>query len=398
MATFDRNSIPNNAPGVYIDEVALPGPIPGVSTSIAAFVGPAANGPLGTPIQLTNWTRFSEVFGKKNDKGQYELDYQAYATHAVRGFFDNGGSTCYFVRVAKTVVPGATAALDYKAGIDTLKRIDEVTLLCVPDAADLLDVQQHMILHCEQMQDRFAILDSPAPPEKPPDDLTKAVADQRAELSSDRGYAALYYPWLEVSDPVTNLPRLVPPSGHVAGIYARSDAARGVQKAPANEVVRGVRGVQIALTDDEHKPLNGLGINVLRKFPGRGVVVWGARTTAPVTQTQWSYVNVRRLLLFIEESIQEATQFAVFEPNDLSLWQTVKRQITEFLTRVWRSGGLVGATPDAAFRVRIDEELNPAGQRALGLLVIEIVLYPVTPAEFILFRIVQKPGGPDIQE
>jgi hypothetical protein len=171
-----------------------------------------------------------------------------------------------------------------------------------------------------------------------------------------------------------------------------------VHKAPANEQLSGVIGLRHVLTDDEQGPLNELGINVLRWFSGRGVVAWGARTLAPASRTQWRYVNVRRLLNFIEESIQEGTQFAVFEPNGLPLWQTVKRQVTEFLTRVWRDGALFGATPDQAFRVRVDEELNPPGQRALGQLVIEVLVYPVTPAEFVVFRIIQRPGGPDVQE
>jgi uncharacterized protein len=127
-------------------------------------------------------------------------------------------------------------------------------------------------------------------------------------------------------------------------------------------------------------------------------VIWGARTIAPPDRTQWRYVNVRRLLLFLEESIQEGTQFAVFEPNDLPLWQTVKRQVTDFLTRVWRDGALVGATPDAAFRVRVDAELNPPSVRALGQLVVEVVVFPVTPAEYVVFRVIQQPGGPTVQE
>ena len=184
----------------------------------------------------------------------------------------------------------------------------------------------------------------------------------------------------------------------VAGLYARTDTARGVHKAPANETLRGALGLEKVLTDDEQGPLNEAGINALRFFPGRGVVVWGARTVAPEDRTQWRYVNVRRLLLYIEESIREGTRFAVFEPNNQALWQTVQRRVADFLTRVWRAGALVGSTPEEAFRVRVDEELTPADQRALGQLVIEVIVYPVTPAEFVEFRVIQQPGGPSVEE
>jgi phage tail sheath protein FI len=392
MAAFATT---NRAPGVYIQEVALPGPIPGVGTSIVGFVGPARNGPVAEPVLLTNWSQFTETFGADDAAGPYMSD--VYAAYAVRGFFENGGATCCFVRVGPA--EGTPAAADYRTAIDALRRVDEVTLLCVPDMAGNADIQKHMIEHCESMEDRFAILDAVAGvADSDTAAALQAVTNQRAGLGSDRGYAALYFPWVKVADPLSGSQILVPPSGHIAGVYARTDATRGVHKAPANESLRGVRGVERVLTDDEQGPLNEQGINVIRSFAGRGIVVWGARTLAPQDRTQWRYVNVRRLLIFIEESIQEGTQFAVFEPNDLALWQQVKRQVTEFLTRVWRDGALFGATPDEAFRVRVDEELNPPGVRALGQLVIEVILYPVTPAEFVVFRIIQQPGGPQVQE
>ena len=284
---------------------------------------------------------------------------------------------------------------NYEAGVDALKKIDDVNILCVPDRTEP-DFHQIMINHCATMKDRFAILD-------PPRDTTVSgiTAHRNSPLvTSDRGYAALYYPWVVVANPLTIFNRLVdprikvPPSGHIAGLYARTDGTRGVHKAPANDVLRGVLALEQTLSDEEQGPLNDLGVNVIRAFPGRGIRVWGARTVTPPAETQWRYINVRRLLLFIEESIQEGTQFAVFEPNDIGLWATVKRQVTDFLTRVWRDGALFGATPDDAFKVRVDEELNPSSSRALGILTIEVILYPTTPAEFIIFRIIQQPGGP----
>jgi uncharacterized protein len=280
-------------------------------------------------------------------------------------------------------------ANNYTNAINTLERVDDVNLLCIPDRTDQ-QVQAAMIAHCEKLQDRFAILD----PIRNSD--TTQIGVQRDALASVSGYAALYYPWLVIGDPSAPGTIKVPPSGHIAGVMARTDNSRGVHKAPANEQVLGALGLERTLTDGEQGPLNERSVNVIRAFTGKGVVVWGARTIS--LSTQWRYVNVRRLLLFIEESIQEGTMFAVFEPNDLALWSKLKRQVTDFLTRVWRDGALFGATPDDAFRVRVDEELNPPSIRALGQVVIEVLLYPVTPAEFVVFRIIQQPGGPVVQE
>lgn len=280
----------------------------------------------------------------------------------------------------------------YTDAISALERVDDVNILCVPDRTDQ-EVQAAMIAHCEKMQDRFAILD-PQPNATP----SNGIVTQRNLLTSTSGYAALYYPWIIITDPVASGRIKVPPSGHVAGVYASTDEKRGVHKAPANETITGALDLERKLTDDEHGPLNEQSVNVIRSFPGKGILIWGARTLAPSDNTQWRYVNVRRLLLYIEESIQEGTRFAVFEPNNLELWQKVKRQVTGFLTRVWRDGALFGATADEAFSVRVDEELNPPEVRALGQLVIEVKLYPVTPAEFVVFRVIQQPGGPTVEE
>ena len=298
---------------------------------------------------------------------------------------------------------GALTANTYQEAINQLERVDDVNLFSIPDCvnqnligqdADFTQaVQKAMIDHCEKMQDRFAILD-PLPKLEPLAD--DGILGQRRTVGSDRGFGALYYPQIIISDPVGPGRVQVAPSGHIAGIYARTDTTRGVSKAPANESMRGVLALEQTLTDDEQGPLNEQGINVLRVFSGRGSVVFGARTLS--TNTQWRYVNVRRLLLFIEESIQEGTQFAVFEPNNLELRQRVTRQVTEFLTRVWRDGALFGATPEQAFRVRADEQLNPPDIRALGQLVIEVVVVPTTPAEFIVFHVIQDPTGASLQE
>jgi phage tail sheath protein FI len=287
-------------------------------------------------------------------------------------------------------------AADYANGLDALREVDEVSLVAIPDRTDGT-VQSAMIAHCQDMADRFAILD-------PPPNLGVAeIQAHRATLASDRGFAALYYPRIVIPNPLAGASgqtatNLVPPSGHVAGLYARTDEDKGVHKAPANELLQSVVAVERTLNETDHGLLNETSVNVIRFFRGKGHRVWGARTIAPPDRTQWRYVNVRRLLLFIEESIQEGTEFAVFEPNNEALWETVKRQVTGFLTQVWRSGALVGTKPEEAFRVKVDDELNPPETRALGQLIIEVRVAPTTPAEFIVFQIIQQPGKKIIDE
>lgn len=298
--------------------------------------------------------------------------------------------------------PQALAASDYQDALNALRDIDDVNLVVIPDAARHVNrrvIQSAAIDHCLEREDRFAILD--AAPGSPPFGAGSAE-EQRSEVTADRGFAAFYYPWLVASDPTaagTARTMTLPPSGHLAGVYARTDAERGVHKAPANTDVRGALGVEALLSDRMQGPLNLEGVNVLRVFPGNAqVIVWGARTTVQPDVTDWLYVNVRRLLLYIEESIQEGIRFAIFEGNDLALWQKLTRTIRAFLTQVWKDGGLFGATADQAFRVRIDEALNPPSERNLGRLHIEIQVAPVRPAEFIAVRIGLWDGGGDINE
>ena len=279
----------------------------------------------------------------------------------------------------------------YKKAIDTLTAVDDVNILCVPDNTSQ-EVQSYLISHCELMKNRFAILDAPQGAG------IEGIKDHRKKRLASTSYAALYFPWIYIDDSSGTGRIKIPPSGYVAGVYARTDDTRGVHKAPANESIRGALGLEHVLTDGDQGSMNEMGINVLRSFPGRGVVIWGARTMVESGNTQWRYVNVRRLLIYIEESIKKATQFAVFEPNNPSLWATVKRQVTDFLTRTWRNGALFGSSPDQAFRVKVDEELNPPSVRALGQLIIEVVVFPVTPAEYVVFRIIQQPGGPMLNE
>jgi phage tail sheath protein FI len=189
---------------------------------------------------------------------------------------------------------------------------------------------------------------------------------------------------------------LIPPGGHIAGVYARSDEARGVHKAPANEIVRGATALQFPLTKGEQDILNPIGVNVTRTFPGRGIRVWGARTTS--SDPLWKYINVRRLFLFLEESIDEGTQPFVFEPNDEKLWDRVRQTITQFLTRVWRDGALMGTTPEQAFFVKVDRTTMTQDDIDNGRLIVLIGVAPVKPAEFVIFRIAQTRGGAEVTE
>jgi phage tail sheath protein FI len=306
-----------------------------------------------------------------------------------------------------TVNSGATEDLSslgvtaYTNALDALRQIDDVNQIAIPDCVTLPQqgdpeaVQQELITHCEQMGDRFAVLDS-----RPGLELFSGsnpnVEDQRKVLDSTRGYAALYFPWLYVPAIRPGPPILVPPSGHVCGIMARSDTQRGVHKAPANEIVSNALGVERNMSDVDQGQLNIQGINVIRQFQGGRPTLWGARTTA--TDTNWQYVNVRRLFLFLEESIQEGIRWAVFEPNTTSLWKQLNGSITDFLKRVWRDGALFGVKATDAFYVRIDETLNPDSSRALGRLYIEIGVRPAYPAEFIIVRIGIWQGGSAVDE
>lgn len=288
---------------------------------------------------------------------------------------------------------------NFTDALDTLRPIDDVNFIAIPDrptaaAQSMLTVQQALIEHCQLLADRFAVLD--ADPQIPLFGAASLEA-QRRGLDSTRGYAALYAPWLRVVPSNDGPPILVPPSGHVCGIFARSDALRGVHKAPANEIVNGALGVERRVSLIEQGQLNMLGINIVQVFQDGGrPVLWGARTTA--TDTNWQYVNIRRLFLFLEESIQEGIRWAVFEPNNLALWQKLRRTLTDFLTRAWRDGALFGAKAEDAFYVRIDEVLNPFSEQQLGRLHIEIGVRPSYPAEFIIVRIGIWDGGANVNE
>jgi hypothetical protein len=401
-------------PGIYIEEVSTGArPIEAVGTSTAAFLGVAPNpdARLHEAYGINNWTQFlKEYSGEGASSTPLAL--------AVYGFFQNGGSRCYVVNIgAKKELVGNGKQ---RKGIATLEEVDEVAIVAAPGFTDGASYET-LLEHCERLQDRFAILDAPengddftinqlttvvssgaAKPKKPAagesstPEPTTAAGGLRARMSKG-GYGAYYFPWITIRDPLP--PQALvncPPSGHIAGIYARTDATRGVHKAPANETVRGALDLTYKVTRAEQGLLNPLSVNCIRQFATQGILVWGARTLDE-SASEWRYLSVRRLFNQIEESIANGTRWVVFEPNDRTLWKSIRRDITAFLMLQWRQGALMGATPEEAFFVKCDEETNPPEVVDAGQVVTEVGIAPVKPAEFVIFRIGQSAAGAEIE-
>ncbi|MEU2393284.1 phage tail sheath subtilisin-like domain-containing protein [Streptomyces sp. NPDC007369] len=276
-------------------------------------------------------------------------------------------------------------------GLGALAEIDDIAVVAAPDTTALAPPDQktavdHLIGHCERLRYRIAVVDPPR------DSSISEVRRFRAQFDSK--YAALYYPWVRITDPTRRpdpgapAPLLdVPPSGYVAGIYARSDAERGVHKAPANEVLLGVDDFTVNVTYDRQSVLNPEGINALRFFEGRARRVWGARTMS--SDPEWKYVNVRRLFIYLEHSIEKSTQWAVFEPNNERLWASVRQSVEDFLFATWRTGALLGTKPEEAFFVRCDRTTMTQNDLDNGRLICLVGVAPTYPAEFVVFRVGQ---------
>jgi hypothetical protein len=266
-----------------------------------------------------------------------------------------------------------------RTGIQALEDIEEISLVAAPGMWSST-VNSSIIQHCEQLRYRFAVIDAR-------DGLPiQGIRDFRD--SYDTKYAALYYPWIEVRDPSVHRNVIAPPSLHMLGLYARVDVNRGVHKAPANEVIGAITRISQDVNQREQDMLNPKGINALRFFPGRGNRVWGARTLS--SDGSWKYINVRRIFIYVEASIDRGTQWVVFEPNDEPLWARVRATITNFLTSTWRSGMLQGSTPEEAFFVKVDRTTMTQDDIDNGRLICLIGIAPVKPAEFVIFRIQQK--------
>jgi len=350
------------SPGVYVEEVDRGSkPIEAVGTNTVGFLGESSKGPLNEAVLITNWSQFVKTYGDFKDCSEH-------LAHAIYGFFNNGGSRCFVVNVGspesapapkaaapagdkkdeKAAAPAATGgggrdALyigrdggpGQRTGLKCFEEVDEIAILAAPGQTSPA-VQDALLTHAETRKDRFAVLDSPETINGGVDKLPKP---------RDSKYGAYYFPWIQVYDPDKgNI--FVPPSGHVCGVYSRVDSERGVHKAPANEIVRGALGMKYNVSKGEQDLLNPKGINAIR-FMNGAIRIWGARTLS--TDPSWRYINVRRLFIMVEASIERATQWVVFEPNDHRLWKRVQRTITSFLTLMWRTGALMGVSPEQAF-------------------------------------------------
>ncbi|MCB0106070.1 MAG: phage tail sheath family protein [Caldilineaceae bacterium] len=439
MALYD-----SKAPGVYIEEIPSGArPIQAVGTSTPGFVGVVNHpeAPLLEAVPINNWLDFvrkfrldaaaekraadnaliaaqnalaeAEAFDDDTAAAQAAVDdateaaakADAYAktaaqssqstplTHAVYGFFQNGGTRCYVVNI------GTAKGASLQTGLNQLKRVDEIAIVAAPGYTDL-DAYSSVIGHCQEMKDRVAILDAPELAANESSDLLKSTATAKGKGMPPRSdYASFYFPWLKTRDPLFPANRAlvnVPPSGHVAGIWARTDSLRGVHKAPANEAITGALDLTYHVTADEQGTLNQRGINCLRYFPDSGILVWGARTIA--SNPEWRYLNVRRLFNMIEKSIATSTRWIVFEPNDQTLWKAITRDVSAFLTRIWRTGALMGTTPEEAFFVKCDAETNPPEEIDAGKVNILIGIAPVKPAEFVVFQISQHQSGSQVEQ
>jgi phage tail sheath protein FI len=344
------------------------------SESVAAALAAALWPPLERLLRVDRWADFDARFGGDVD-GSYLAD-------AVRGFFDNGGESCYVLRLPPDVAPldavgTALAALDH---------LDDVDVVCAPDPAQppLTGDKQHLVLaYCETSGRLFAILDSL------PGAGVETVLAQRSTLLGAN--AALYYPWIAVRRGRGEERRLVPPCGHVAGVYSRSDRLFGVHKAPANEVLEGVLDLETPVGTDEQAQLNDAGVNAVRVFRGRGIRVWGARTVS--REPAWRYVNVRRIFLTAARWIELTLADAPFEPNDPALWARIRLTLSRYFTDLFRRGALKGASADEAFYVRCDADTNRPEDRDAGRVVVEIGLAPVLPHEFVVVHITRSAGG-----
>lgn len=365
-------------PGIYRQEI-IPAPIAPLLTGVPLFLGYASSGPINTPQRLTLWPQFVAQFGAA-PSGSYLAD-------AVHGFFENEGLFCYVLRLDDADTPlhalnralNAAAALE---GIDLLCAPDLMRTVGEPSLATVAPLQRMILDHCQRLGDRFAILDA-----LPTIDLA-VVENQRRALTGDDG--ALYYPWIWTPG-ATGVLHFVPPCGHIAGAYARSDQRIGVHKAPANEEVMGVLDLRANLNNQAVGLLYSHEINCLQALPGRGIRIWGARTLS--AEPEWRAINVRRVFLTINRWLQRFMEGLVLEPNDIRLWVRILRELSAYLEGLFQIGALKGRAPGEAFYVKCDSETNPPSVINAGQVVTQIGLALAAPAEFVVVRMIHGAGG-----
>lgn len=377
-------------PGVYRDD-QIPRATPSLTTGVPVFIGLGQLKPLPEESsipwrKLRQFETLATVWQPANNSNLAE----SYLPEAVRGFFANGGEVCYVMALANLDITTLVQALSQ------LQDLDDIDLVCAPDLVinnrtnrdpneALIQRQRKLLEHCDLMGDRFAILDAR---QHQPD-----LRPQRQQLQSPN--AALYFPWIEVSTGQAHA-RLVPPCGHLAGIYAQMDRQMGVHHPPANQVIAGAVGIGTSLSTAQQRdpynqqPAQGA-VNLIRALPGRGIRAWGAYTLS--RDRRWRYINVRRLVLTINRWIELNLAQVAFEPNTPQLWSAIKRDLGEYLTGLFQAGALQGVSPEEAFYVKCDAETNPEAVRSQGRVVTEIGLAPLEPGEFIRVTLVQSLGG-----
>jgi len=377
----------SKSPGVYLEETPR-APQVELPTGVPAFIGeilqPAADVDKVVSLDLSAWAQREQLHGTSWAGG--------YLGFAVRGFFENGGKRCFVVPLFATLA----------GALGEVAKLDGIDLVSAPGiaglgAADMVSAQAQILETCAARGDCFAILDSPllTGTEAEIIDQVKAHRDALdAALAAFHGGddGALYFPWLKVRDGAGSI--LVPPSGHIAGVYARTDERAGFHKAPANEVLEDALDLQLWLSSGAQESViagTAPQINCLRPFTGRGMRIWGARTLS--RNPAWTYINVRRTVLTIGRWLDLVMASVVFEPNDLKLWIRISREISGFLEELHRRGALKGASADEAFFVKCDAETNPPRVRDLGQVVTEIGLAPVSPSEFLVVRLVRSADG-----
>jgi uncharacterized protein len=421
------------APGIYVEEVPSGArPIGAVGTSTAGFIGtaPDRGARLGEAVACNNWTEFTRIFASNEGAEGTPL------SRAVWGFFGNGGGRCFVVNIGEgDPIEGGGRR---RSGLELLEAVDEIAIVAAPGYTGV-QAYEALLTHCERCEDRVAILDAAL--DVP--DITKLTEVATLSSSGSRrsggsgggagsgsgsgggegegggeggggggsggsggsagqptgglrpresDYGAFYFPWIMAYDPISKKVVETPPSGHLAGVWARVDTDRGVHKAPANEPLNYALDLTYLVTRQEQEVLNPKGVNCIRAFGSQGIRVWGARTLAAEAD-EFRYLNVRRLFNMVKESIMEGTNWIPFEPNDYTLWASIRSEIGNFLNRVWRDGALLGRTPEEAFFVKCDEETNPAEVRDAGQVVAMIGIAPVKPAEFVVFKLSQWVGG-----
>ncbi|MEV0292567.1 phage tail sheath C-terminal domain-containing protein [Nocardia sp. NPDC050710] len=386
-------NISSQAPGVYVNEVAAGVQlIQGVGTSTPAFIAPI-EGQGGLRL-IRSWHEFEHAFIPAEGDGEESASMtsralpSSFLPEVVLGYFANGGGPCYVVGVDASADDAVAA---YQAVLDELACVSDVEIVVAPDmwASDHgTAIAKLLAGHCAQMGDRMALLHTPQGLDA---QQAEALPAQFDLTDDEKKFATVYFPWVRVPGSDGGESRNVPPPGHVAGVWCRVDGMRGVHKSPANEAVQQVLGSERDISDDEQAPLNEVGVNCLRVFPRRGTLVWGARTLSQ--ETDWRYLNVRRAVNYLQESIELGTSWAIFEPNNDKTWEIIRGSVANFLTDQWRRGALLGHTPDQAFWVVCDKSNNPPDSVAAGELVIDVGVAPLRPSEFINFRVTQVFGN-----